>query len=199
MHLLEEFFQVSPTFMIYPGIRKKTTSVPILKDTDTEINILPKTHLWKTSQSLVHCPANSHIKTTGIEFVHLLFSATDTSGREERGHGIVNCLLNISERIVCTVGATKSIGRRSGELLLYRIEVAFGKDDIRIQYNKVFAFATFCSVITGLSRTGIGFREIFYIQPICIPVYYSFTGNGRTIFNNNNLKTLKVLYSKTLQ
>ena len=45
MHLLEEFFQVSPTFMIYPGIRKKTTSVPILKDTDTEINILPKTHL----------------------------------------------------------------------------------------------------------------------------------------------------------
>ena len=88
---------------------------------------------------------------------------------------------------MCTVGATKSIGRRSGELLLYRIEVAFGKDDIRIQYNKVFAFATFCSVITGLSRTGIGFREIFYIQPICIPVYYSFTGNGRTIFNNNNL------------
>ena len=45
VHLLEEFFQVSPTFMIYPGIRKKTTSVPILKDTDTEINILPKTHL----------------------------------------------------------------------------------------------------------------------------------------------------------
>ena len=45
MHLLEKFLQVSPTFMIYPGIRKKTTSVPILKDTDTEINILPKTHL----------------------------------------------------------------------------------------------------------------------------------------------------------
>ena len=157
MHLLEEFLQISPTFMIYPGIRKKTADVTTFEYTDTEINILTETHFRKSSQSLVHCPANSHIKTTGIEFVHLLFSATNASGREERSHGIVDCLLNISERIVCTVGAAKCIGRRSGKLLLYRIEIAFGKDDIRVQYNKVFSFAAFCSVITALSRSGVRF------------------------------------------
>ena len=45
MHLLEELLQISTAFVIHPGIRKKPASIAVLKDTDTKVNILSKTHL----------------------------------------------------------------------------------------------------------------------------------------------------------
>ncbi len=45
MHLLEELLQISAAFVIHPGIRKKPASIAVLKDTDTKVNILAKTHL----------------------------------------------------------------------------------------------------------------------------------------------------------
>ncbi len=112
VHLFEEFLQISPPFVIYPCVREKTTGIPAFENTDTEINVFAKTHLGKSSQSFVHFATHSHIKATGIEFIHFLFPATDTARREERGHGIVNRFLNIRKRIVRAVGTTESIGRR---------------------------------------------------------------------------------------
>ena len=132
VHLFEEFLQISPSFVIYPCIREKTTGIPAFEDTDTKINILSKTHLGKSSQNFVHFAMYSHIEATGVKFIHLLLSATDTARCEERGHGVVYRFLNIGKGIVCTVGAAESIGRRSEKFFLYRIEVSFGKNNIRI-------------------------------------------------------------------
>ena len=45
VHLFEEFLQVCPALVIYPGIRKKPTGITTFKNTDAEINILAETHL----------------------------------------------------------------------------------------------------------------------------------------------------------
>jgi len=45
VHLFEEFLQVCPALVIYPGIRKKATGITTFKNTDAEINILAETHL----------------------------------------------------------------------------------------------------------------------------------------------------------
>ena len=153
VHLLEEFLQVRPPLMIHPCTGKQTAFVSSLKNPDTKIDILSKTHLGKTSQCLIYLPSHPHIKTTRIEFIHFLFSATNTSRCEKRSHGIINRFLDIRKGIVCAVGTSESIGRRSEKFRLDGIEISLGENHIRIQYNKVFTLAAFRSVVTCLPRS----------------------------------------------
>ncbi len=199
MDLLKELLQVCPTFVIYPRIGEKTTSIATFKNTDTEVDIFPEAHFRESPQSFIHFATNPHIEATRIKLVHLLFSATDTACCKKGSHRVVDSFLNIRKRIVRTVGTTERVGRRSLKLLLYRVKISFGQNDIRVQYDKIFSFASLRSVVTGLPRSGIGFREILDVQPICIPICHFLTRDGRTIFNNNYFKIFKTLYSETLQ
>ena len=44
---------------------------------------------------------------------------------------------------MCPVRPSKGIGRGGLQFFLYCIEISFGQDTVRIQYDEIFAVATF--------------------------------------------------------
>ena len=75
---------------------------------------------------------------------------------------------------MCPVRPSKGIGRGGLQFFLYCIEISFGQDTVRIQYDEIFAVATFGTVITGLSGTGVRFVVVMYIQLSLVLVHYLF-------------------------
>ena len=45
VHLYEEFLQVCPALVIFPGILKKATGISTFKNTDAEVDVLAEAHL----------------------------------------------------------------------------------------------------------------------------------------------------------
>ena len=55
--------------MPYPCLREQPTSIALFKDSDTEIDVLAKSHLRETAQSLIDILTDTHVEATGIELV----------------------------------------------------------------------------------------------------------------------------------
>ena len=199
VHLLEEFFQICTTFMPYPGFREQTTTVTSLKDTDTEINVFAKTHGRESSQCFVHLGTDSHIETTGIEFIHFLLAASYTSGGKKRSHGIINGLLYIRKRIMGTIRTSKRICRFPLEFCLHRGQIGFGQDTIRIQNQQILSATALCRIVACLSGSRIRFLKIVHIQRFCILVHHLLAWNGRTVFHDHHFKVSICLTAQTLQ
>ena len=111
MHLFEEFLQIRAPLVIHPCTRKKPAHIVVLEYSYTEINVLTETHVRETLQGSVHLCAHSHVEAARVKLIHLLFAPANAPGGEKRSHGIINGLLHVTERSVCPVGTTKSIGR----------------------------------------------------------------------------------------
>ena len=83
VHLLEEFLQVRPSFVIYPCSGKQPAPVSAFEDADAEIYVFSKTHPGEAAECFVDLAAYSHIEAPRIELVHFLFPAANTAGGEE--------------------------------------------------------------------------------------------------------------------
>ena len=153
MYLLEELLQISTAFMPHPCFRKQATTTSGLKYPDTEIDVFAETHFRETSQLAIYIGTYSHIKTSGVELIHFLFPATNTSCSKERGHGIIYRFLCSRERIVCTVWSSKSIGRLTLQLFVDSSKIPRRQYTIRIQNQQIFSPTAFCSKVTRLPRS----------------------------------------------
>ena len=199
MHLLEELLQVRAPLVPHPRFREQPTSIPTFKDPDTEIDVLTKTHLRKASQFLINILPHSHIETTWIELVQLLFPSTDTSRSKERSHGIVNGLLHIGKRIMSPVRTAECIRLLPLEFSLNLLQISFRENTIRIQYQHIFSISSLHPIVTGLSGTGIHFIIIMYSQTVGIFVHHILTRYSRTILHYNHFKVTKCLSCQTIK
>ena len=59
-----------------------------------------------------------------------------------------------------TVRSAESIGRFAVELVADGLQIAIGEHDIGVKYEEVFAFCTFSTIVSTLSRTGVGLHEV---------------------------------------
>ena len=83
VNLLEEFSHIRSALVPNPCSGEQTTGISSIENTYAEIYISTKTHVVKSSQSLIDVGTDSHIEATGIKLVHLLFSAANSTGSEE--------------------------------------------------------------------------------------------------------------------
>ena len=97
VHLLEKLFHVRAALMPYPCIRKESTGCSTFEDTDTQVNVLAKSHLAETSQLAIQIRTNAHIERTRIEFVQFPLATSDSTCSEETRHAVVDGLLHRSE------------------------------------------------------------------------------------------------------
>ncbi len=74
--------------------------------------------------------------------------------------------------------AAEGIGIFPGQFRIDGVEIAFRDDDVRVQDDEPFPFRPFCSVVPGLSGTGIGFGIIAYREPVFEGSDNLFAGDG---------------------
>ena len=74
--------------------------ITLFEYTNAEINVFSKPHIREPAKPGIGSAAYSHIKTARVEFIHFLLSTAYTAGRKERSHRIIDCLLDIGERIM---------------------------------------------------------------------------------------------------
>ena len=147
MHLPEELTEVRTTFVIDPCVGDKGCTVAAFDDAVREVDILAKAHGTKTSQSVIDLTANTHVERTWEELIEFLFAAADASGGKERGHAIVDSLLNGCERLMCTVGSAESVHIVMGKEGIEGIEIAFGHEYVGVEDDEPFALARALEVV----------------------------------------------------
>ena len=94
LHLSEERTELDAPFVIDEGLGEEAAAVAVFEDTRAQVDVLTVTHGGKASQSFVDAFLDAEVETAGIELVHFFLAATDAARGEERGHRIVDGLLN---------------------------------------------------------------------------------------------------------
>ena len=199
VYLLEELLQVRAPLVVHPRIGEEAAAVSALEDADTEVDVLAEAHLRKSAQGQVDFAADAHVEAAGVELVHLLLAAADAAGGEERGHGVVDGLLDVAERWVCPVGASEGVGGCRLEFLFDGSQIVRGQDAVGVQYDEVFPPAAFGAVVARLSGAGVGLGVVVQVQPVAVSFGYVAAGDRRPVFHHQHFKIAERLGREALQ
>ena len=185
--------------MPHPRLGKEAAATACFEDTDTEVDILTEAHFRETSQCLIHFGPYAHIERAWIELVQFLLPSSYASGGKERGHGVADGFLRISKRVVCAVWSAKGVGRFSFQFLFHLFQIGFRQHHIRVEHYQIFSLRPFCTVVTCLPWSGVGFLEIFQVEHIAVFSAHLITGHLRPIFHHYHLKGFQCLPCQALQ
>ena len=195
--------------MPYPCLGNQHRLVSRFHNAVGEVDIFTETHLGESPKLLIHLPLDAHVERTGVELVKLLLASTNAARCKEAGHGIADGLLDRCERRVGSVRTAEGSKRLtplplphregSGYLSIYGLQVVFGENHIAVQDDEPFAFCPFGSVVTTLTGAAVLFGVIMQIKDACVFVANILAGFYRSVFNNQYLKVLDGLSTKTLK
>ena len=199
VYLLEELPEIGAPFVVHPCVGEEAAAIARFEDAYAEVDVFAEAHLREAAQRLVDVAADAHVEAAGVELVHFLLASADAAGGEERGHGVVDGLLEIAERLVGTVGSSEGVGGAGLEFLLHGLQIARRQDAVGVQDDEVFPLAAFGAVVAGLSGAGVGLIIIMYIQAAGVFFHDFPAGDGGTVFHYHHFKVAESLAGEALQ
>ena len=167
----------------------------------TEVNIFSKPHFTESVQFEIHIPSYAHVEGAWIELVHgsLLLATSNASCREERGHAVRDCFLDVGERFVCCIGTSESIARILCQLFLDGSQIPFRQDAVAVKDKRIFAFRVFHAIVACRPRTAILLREVLDVKLVRVLLHGLFAWHSGTILHHHHFKVVDSLTCQALK
>ena len=200
-HLLEELVHVGTAFVPHPCRREQASLITRLENAIAKVDVLAKAHFRETAQLIIYIPTHTHIERARIELVEFLLATANTARREERSHGIADCLLHLRKRVMRTVGTAERLTWMLSQFCIHRLEIILRQHHVGIQYQHIIAFRTLHAIIARRAWTRIGLCKILDVELILIFFHHLFTWRLRAILHDDyfELEPLHRLLRQTFQ
>ena len=197
--LTEELLHIHAAFMIDIRLGNQSRLEARLLNTDTEIDVFTD-HVLIPAYGLEALARDTHIKRTRREFGLIFRSTSDTSGRHDRSHRVVNRFLYVRETGVRRIGSSVAVHfRLFGQFCAHRSDILRRNDHIRVIDDKPVTRSTRDTVVTRLAAPRIGFEVIMQVELLLVRFAYFFARHTRSVFDHQHLEAFVRLFTQTLQ
>ena len=184
--------------MIYISISEKRRRKSGITNPQRKVYILTE-HIGKAPYPVVNLFRESHIERARRKFFHRSFTSSYASGRKERGHSIIDGLLQPGKRTMSRIGTAVTVDIGLFETTAHRLEIRRGNNTVRVEKNQITPLGTFHSIITGKAATRIFLIKITYRQTVGIFPCHLIATTRRPVLDKQQFEILTCLPDQTFE
>ena len=197
IHLPQEFSEIHSPFVIDISRTYQRDAEPGLPYSGRHVDILGE-HFAETSHLIIYLAREAHVECPRNKLFHTDFSATDSTGGQEGGHGKVYGLLSGSKRFVCGIRASETVHGFSVKFTRKHLEIIFGNYTIAVEKHEIITARMLHAMITCYRTPFILLKKITDVDPLgCLDGFPA--RKSGAIFYNHYLKILQGLIFETTE